>query len=145
MHPRQTTPWRRRTVNKLPYKVELCNKWMETGSCRYGKKCRFAHGGIDLRVDVRNAKNLNFKTQLCKNYHGEATTCNYGQRCHYIHDESKEQAELRKGCLPTNAACSGLALGALGEVQLMEENNHYYIVISSPSSCATSSSQRGTL
>ena len=111
MNPRQTTPWRRRRtepLKKLPYKTELCNKWIETGSCRYGNKCRFAHGGLELKFDIRNTKNFQFKTQRCKNYHGEATTCNYGKRCHYIHDESEEElAAMRLGPMRLGPICSG--------------------------------------
>jgi hypothetical protein len=31
------------------YKSELCRSWSETGSCRYGPKCQFAHGEEELR------------------------------------------------------------------------------------------------
>ena len=31
------------------YKTELCKSWSEIGNCRYGEKCQFAHGLIELR------------------------------------------------------------------------------------------------
>ena len=74
----------------LPYKTELCNKFSETGSCRYGMICRFAHGRHELKKDVRVVKGVTWKTYLCRNYHGH-TTCPYGKRCHFIHDETEQQ------------------------------------------------------
>jgi transcriptional regulator of heat shock response len=34
------------TVRRLKY--ELCKNWRETGCCRYGEKCLFAHGKHEL-------------------------------------------------------------------------------------------------
>jgi len=63
-----------------------------------GTKCRFAHGTHELQKDARTQDDRRWKTELCKNYHGN-TTCPYGKRCHFIHDESPEQlAEVK--CLP---------------------------------------------
>ncbi|KAL2930063.1 mRNA decay activator protein ZFP36L2-A [Bienertia sinuspersici] len=31
------------------YKTEICMSWENTGSCRYGHKCQFAHGKEELR------------------------------------------------------------------------------------------------
>ena len=33
------------------FKTELCKNWIENGSCRYGKKCQFAHGQEELRIN----------------------------------------------------------------------------------------------
>ncbi|KAG2379244.1 hypothetical protein C9374_007383 [Naegleria lovaniensis] len=38
------------------YKTELCRSWEETGFCRYGDKCQFAHGRQELRVVTRHHK-----------------------------------------------------------------------------------------
>jgi hypothetical protein len=38
------------------YKTELCRKWIETGKCKYGKKCQYAHGHNELRNVVRHQK-----------------------------------------------------------------------------------------
>jgi hypothetical protein len=42
------------------YKTELCRSWEETGACRYGAKCQFAHGGEELRQVQRHPK---YKTE----------------------------------------------------------------------------------
>jgi hypothetical protein len=96
-----------RPQEQLPYKTELCNKYSETGFCRYGHKCRFAHGVQELRIDERTAGDSRYKTQLCKNYHGEKTTCPYGKRCHFIHDEFLlKSAELKcSPCLEATKEC----------------------------------------
>lgn len=63
------------------YKTELCRSFTETGTCRYGHKCQFAHGQHELRPVVRHPK---YKTETCKKF---ATTghCPYGTRCRFIH------------------------------------------------------------
>ncbi|KAL9657821.1 hypothetical protein ABK040_013159 [Willaertia magna] len=63
------------------YKTELCRSWEETGQCRYGDKCQFAHGRNELRMVTRHHK---YKSELCNNYHYEGT-CMYGTRCCFIH------------------------------------------------------------
>ena len=74
------------------YKTEMCNNWIEFGSCRYNGKCRFAHGEDELRVARRIKSDKNWKSELCRNYHAEGT-CSYGRRCHFIHDESPEELQ----------------------------------------------------
>ncbi|WIA16079.1 hypothetical protein OEZ85_012804 [Tetradesmus obliquus] len=32
------------------YKTELCRSWLDAGSCRYGIRCQFAHGHLELRL-----------------------------------------------------------------------------------------------
>jgi butyrate response factor 1 len=63
------------------YKTELCQSWMETGSCRYGTKCQFAHGKVEVRPVIRHPK---YKTEVCKTF---STTgqCPYGKRCRFVH------------------------------------------------------------
>jgi len=63
------------------YKTELCRSFSETGVCRYGHKCQFAHGEHELRATLRHPK---YKTEFCKRF---ATTgnCPYGPRCRFIH------------------------------------------------------------
>jgi hypothetical protein len=63
------------------YKTELCRSFEETGNCRYGTKCQFAHGIIDLRPVMRHPK---YKTEVCKTFH-TIGTCPYGKRCRFIH------------------------------------------------------------
>ena len=38
------------------YKTELCRSWSESLQCRYGSKCRFAHGLSELRAVARHRK-----------------------------------------------------------------------------------------
>uniref|UniRef100_A0A8D0H3H1 mRNA decay activator protein ZFP36 n=1 Tax=Sphenodon punctatus TaxID=8508 RepID=A0A8D0H3H1_SPHPU len=63
------------------YKTELCRTFSETGKCKYGAKCQFAHGRAELRALSRHPK---YKTELCHKFYlyGE---CPYGSRCHFIH------------------------------------------------------------
>ncbi|EIE20804.1 hypothetical protein COCSUDRAFT_9841, partial [Coccomyxa subellipsoidea C-169] len=61
--------------------TELCRSWKESGSCRYGSKCQFAHGEKELKPVQRHPK---YKTEPCRQF---ATTgaCPYGSRCRFIH------------------------------------------------------------
>ena len=37
-------------VNNKKYKISMCKKWTETGSCSYNEKCQFAHGPQELEL-----------------------------------------------------------------------------------------------
>ncbi|BFZ07158.1 hypothetical protein BsWGS_10197 [Bradybaena similaris] len=75
-----------RSVNSSRYKTELCRPFEESGSCKYGDKCQFAHGYHELRNLARHPK---YKTELCRTFH-TVGFCPYGPRCHFIHeDETK--------------------------------------------------------
>lgn len=63
------------------YKTELCRSFEETGNCRYGTKCQFAHGRDELRPVIRHPK---YKTEICKTFHSVGH-CPYGKRCRFIH------------------------------------------------------------
>ncbi|ORY01961.1 hypothetical protein K493DRAFT_163980, partial [Basidiobolus meristosporus CBS 931.73] len=63
------------------YKTEFCRSYEETGYCRYGSKCQFAHSSSELRVIARHPK---YKTVICKTF-WEQGTCPYGKRCCFIH------------------------------------------------------------
>uniref|UniRef100_A0A0B8RSN8 mRNA decay activator protein ZFP36 n=1 Tax=Philothamnus irregularis TaxID=1899461 RepID=A0A0B8RSN8_9SAUR len=69
------------------YKTELCRTFSESGRCKYGAKCQFAHGSSELRSVSRHPK---YKTELCHKFylHGE---CPYGSRCHFIHFPEEAQ------------------------------------------------------
>lgn len=57
------------TNSKTPsqrYKTELCRSYHETGFCKYGEKCQFAHGYDEIRSLNRHPK---YKTVLCRTYH----------------------------------------------------------------------------
>ena len=65
------------------YKTELCRPVEETGSCKYGLKCQFAHGSRELRTLQRHPK---YKTELCRTFHTTGF-CPYGPRCHFVHHD----------------------------------------------------------
>lgn len=68
---------------QLLYKTEICRALEETGMCRYGEKCQFAHSKDELRVAPRHPR---YKTEVCRTY-WELGTCPYGKRCCFIHNE----------------------------------------------------------
>lgn len=81
------------TTNKSAsqrYKTELCRSFDETGYCKYGEKCQFAHGYHEIRSLTRHPK---YKTVLCRTYHCTGY-CPYGPRCHFLHDESPENVNF---------------------------------------------------
>eukprot|EP01087_Luapelamoeba_hula_P001624 TRINITY_DN1133_c0_g1_i1.p1 TRINITY_DN1133_c0_g1~~TRINITY_DN1133_c0_g1_i1.p1 ORF type:complete len:409 (-),score=70.55 TRINITY_DN1133_c0_g1_i1:211-1437(-) len=79
--------------NQNLYKTELCRSFVETGVCRYGSKCQFAHGMPELRPVLRHPK---YKTEVCKTYH-LVGTCPYGTRCRFIH--KKPDTEIGDNCV----------------------------------------------
>uniref|UniRef100_A0A3Q2XGZ4 mRNA decay activator protein ZFP36 n=2 Tax=Hippocampus comes TaxID=109280 RepID=A0A3Q2XGZ4_HIPCM len=64
------------------YKTELCRTFEESGLCKYGAKCQFAHGPEELRGLSRHPK---YKTEPCRTFH-TVGFCPYGARCHFIHN-----------------------------------------------------------
>ncbi|KAL2095655.1 hypothetical protein ACEWY4_007803 [Coilia grayii] len=64
------------------YKTELCRTYEESGTCKYGAKCQFAHGMEELRGLNRHPK---YKTEPCRTFH-TIGFCPYGARCHFIHN-----------------------------------------------------------
>ncbi|BET01286.1 Zinc finger C-x8-C-x5-C-x3-H type (and similar) [Nesidiocoris tenuis] len=70
------------------YKTELCRPYEESGTCKYGEKCQFAHGGHELRCLVRHPK---YKTELCRTFHSVGF-CPYGPRCHFIHNAEEARS-----------------------------------------------------
>eukprot|EP00005_Dracoamoeba_jomungandri_P014264 CAMPEP_0174264646 /NCGR_PEP_ID=MMETSP0439-20130205/23267_1 /TAXON_ID=0 /ORGANISM="Stereomyxa ramosa, Strain Chinc5" /LENGTH=405 /DNA_ID=CAMNT_0015350635 /DNA_START=106 /DNA_END=1323 /DNA_ORIENTATION=+ len=71
------------------YKTELCRSFVETGVCRYGAKCQFAHGRPELRPVLRHPK---YKTEICKTFH-TIGTCPYGTRCRFIHKKPETEGD----------------------------------------------------
>ncbi|KAM4567188.1 mRNA decay activator protein ZFP36L1 [Odontesthes bonariensis] len=70
------------------YKTELCRTFEESGVCKYGAKCQFAHGMDELRGLSRHPK---YKTEPCRTFH-TIGFCPYGARCHFIHNADELQA-----------------------------------------------------
>lgn len=63
---------------KVPYKKVRCKYIYLEGSCKYGKKCLFAHSFEELR--------LSFKVDLpCKYFFGPLKKCPFGLGCMYRH------------------------------------------------------------
>ncbi|CAF2056855.1 unnamed protein product [Rotaria magnacalcarata] len=89
-----TTDNNSRTTSQR-YKTELCRSYQETGLCKYGEKCQFAHGYNEVRSLNRHPK---YKTILCRTYHCTGY-CPYGPRCHFLHDEYSDN-------LPVNSISS---------------------------------------
>jgi len=71
-----------RSVNSSRYKTESCRPFQESGSCKYGDKCQFAHGYNELRNVSRHPK---YKTEPCRTFHTTGF-CPYGPRCHFLHE-----------------------------------------------------------
>lgn len=78
---------RRSNIISTRYKTELCRPYAESGTCKYGDKCQFAHGIHELRPLVRHPK---YKTELCRTFHAIGF-CPYGPRCHFIHSPDEKQ------------------------------------------------------
>ncbi|XP_064489675.1 mRNA decay activator protein ZFP36L1-like isoform X2 [Ornithodoros turicata] len=76
--------------NSSRYKTELCRPFEESGTCKYGDKCQFAHGGHELRTLARHPK---YKTELCRTFHTTGF-CPYGPRCHFIHNSEESRKSL---------------------------------------------------
>ncbi|KAJ5076088.1 protein tis11 [Anaeramoeba ignava] len=72
------------------YKTELCRSWEETGTCKFGDSCRFAHGKSELRSKPRHPK---YKTQICKAFHTTGF-CPYGKRCRFIHYNLPQKKQI---------------------------------------------------
>ncbi|XP_059574573.1 mRNA decay activator protein ZFP36L2 isoform X2 [Alligator mississippiensis] len=86
-------------INSTRYKTELCRPFEESGACKYGEKCQFAHGFHELRSLTRHPK---YKTELCRTFH-TIGFCPYGPRCHFIHN-ADERRPAPQPAPPANAA-----------------------------------------
>ncbi|KAI6646770.1 Protein TIS11 isoform X10 [Oopsacas minuta] len=82
--------------NQTRYKTEICRSYEESGICKYGDKCQFAHGQDEVRTTNRHPK---YKTQMCRTFHSWGY-CRYGPRCHFIHNEDAETLDIARGLSP---------------------------------------------
>ncbi|KAJ7990362.1 hypothetical protein DPEC_G00299510 [Dallia pectoralis] len=73
------------------YKTELCRTFAESGICKYGGKCQFAHGFDELRDLNRHPK---YKTEPCRTFH-TIGFCPYGIRCHFVHNNEDDLGPAR--------------------------------------------------
>ncbi|XP_061781826.1 uncharacterized protein [Nerophis lumbriciformis] len=85
------------------YKTELCRGFQETGSCKYGSKCQFAHGEAELRGMYRHPK---YKTEPCRTFYNFGY-CPYGSRCHFIHEERSSGSQLASAKFQQNQTATG--------------------------------------
>ncbi|GJP40579.1 hypothetical protein CLOM_g243 [Closterium sp. NIES-68] len=95
------------------YKTELCRSWEETGACRYGGKCQFAHGRDELRAVARHPK---YKTEVCRTFNLNGT-CPYGTRCRFIHYTSASTSAASSpaiGASPIQAHTSSSRIAGSG-------------------------------
>lgn len=67
------------------YKTEMCRTFEETGTCKYGVKCQFAHDPAEIRAIPRHPR---YKTEICKTF-WQLGNCPYGKRCCFIHTENE--------------------------------------------------------
>lgn len=70
-----------KNVKKKPtlYKTELCRSFEETGSCRYGNKCQFAHGEPEKRTIQRHPK-VRLLLDYIRNINDNSTNQNAAKR-----------------------------------------------------------------
>ncbi|KAK0413517.1 hypothetical protein QR680_006850 [Steinernema hermaphroditum] len=116
----------------LNYKTKLCKSKMETGICRFGGRCLFAHSVSELRVPSvpmgTTQRNNKYKTKLCNKYHCLGI-CPYGSRCLFVHDlrelqlntcscTCEEHQQFHKGALQDFKVVGGPTLGELLKKQL---------------------------
>ena len=87
------------------YKTELCRPYQESGTCKYGDRCQFAHGVEEIRTLVRHPK---YKTELCRTFHSTGF-CPYGPRCHFVHNP-EEAREAAKPCKARKDSCKNDSL-----------------------------------
>uniref|UniRef100_A0A8D0DSS8 mRNA decay activator protein ZFP36 n=1 Tax=Salvator merianae TaxID=96440 RepID=A0A8D0DSS8_SALMN len=85
------------------YKTELCRTFEESGRCKYGAKCQFAHGPGELRGLSRHPK---YKTEPCRTFHTSGL-CPYGARCHFIHNADERRPLPQKLPLLRHSLATG--------------------------------------
>lgn len=87
---RQDSQKQPQNINTSRYKTELCRCFEESGHCKYGDKCQFAHGKQELRSLSRHPK---YKTELCRTFH-TVGFCPYGPRCHFVHEDLSQLHQM---------------------------------------------------
>lgn len=65
----------------------MCKNWIESEGrfCRYGDKCQFAHGIIEMK-HRKDPVHKNYKSKECVSFYGK-NFCPYGKRCMFMHEE----------------------------------------------------------
>lgn len=70
----------------------MCKNFQETGKCKYGWKCQYAHGSTEMKSKTSTG-NRKYKTVLCQKFYTEGY-CKYGARCTYRHDQREVKEVL---------------------------------------------------
>ena len=70
--------------DEAKYKTEMCKNLRETGHCKFGSKCKFAHSEDEVRNKTHI--NLHYRSKKCEQFF-EQGYCPYGSRCQYLHTE----------------------------------------------------------
>lgn len=110
------------------YKTEMCRPFEETGHCRYGSKCQFAHGIGEMRGLNRHPR---YKTEFCRTFHTSGF-CSYGQRCNFIHNEDERRGP------PQQAVGNGRPQG-------LQLNKHMPLTVTNSSGSSPASSVYGDM
>ena len=76
-----------RLSDNLKYKTEMCKNWIETGTCSYEMKCKYAHGYVEIKD--RLILNNKYRSKPCFEFHRNLY-CPYGVRCLFYHNEKRE-------------------------------------------------------
>lgn len=123
------------------YKTELCRSWEESGACRYGHKCQFAHGRDELRPVLRHPK---YKTEVCRTF-AQQGACPYGSRCRFIHYRDAASAQSALGALVSGVNVSDWG-DFLGTPAPLDPRPHLssFSPVSSPSTASPTEPMRST-
>nr|XP_057936853.1 mRNA decay activator protein ZFP36 [Doryrhamphus excisus] len=102
------------------YKTELCRSFTESGMCKYGGKCQFAHGPDELRDLSRHPK---YKTEPCRTFH-TIGFCPYGIRCHFVHNNEEEKNHLShsSSCFSSSFASQSLPSSRSNRIPLIKQS-----------------------
>ena len=89
----KTKVWLLESYEGKRLKRTMCKNMYETGRCKFGRNCHYAHSQEELdesdRIAEKQAKEQdNYKTQNCTQFHKEKV-CFYGARCIFRHEQKR--------------------------------------------------------
>lgn len=65
-------------------KTEMCRNMLQTGTCKYGDDCSYAHHESELVAKTHLPSN--YKTKICSQFHDpDVMYCLYADRCQFLH------------------------------------------------------------
>nr|ACO12796.1 RING finger protein unkempt [Lepeophtheirus salmonis] len=98
--------------NSLAFKTVLCSNYTETGQCKYGDNCQFAHGSEQLRLPQPlqaniqqqsippiskfsgNSPSVLYKTTMCANIRNKIP-CPHGPSCLFAHSNGELRSPMQ--------------------------------------------------